>query len=307
MQHQKIIKIIPYFGQWPEWFELYIESCKKNPQMNWLFYTDCGEPVNQSPNVRYIHLSFEEYKCLVSDRLAINFNPSSPYKLCDLKPALGFIHESDIKDYDFFAVGDVDIIYGQIRNFITDELLQKYDVIGTHNRRLSGHLAIFRNTDRYRQAFRKIPNWQKLMEMDEHIGLDESKFSKLFVRHKNHPVWLSKVWSYSSRYQRRVLYKEQFSTVLSPIMWIDGSSEHPQQWFWKDGHLTNDRDNREFMYLHFMNWKSNRWLPKNLRDTPAAWTSLDKLVQIDIEQARKNGFQISPQGFTPINPVNLKG
>ena len=61
------------------------------------------------------------------------------------------------------------------------------------------------------------------------------------------------------------------------------------------------------MYLHFMNWKSNRWLPKNLRDAPAAWTSLDKLVQIDIEQARKNGFQISPQGFTPINPGKLKG
>jgi hypothetical protein len=30
-------------------------------------------------------------------------------------------------------------------------------------------------------------------------------------------------------------------------------------------------------------------------------------VQIDIEQARKNGFQISPQGFTPINPNYLKG
>lgn len=183
----KIIKVIPYFGKWPEWFELYIESCRHNPDIHWLFYTDCGEPVNQCLNVSYVHISFDEYKRLVSDRLAINFNPSSPYKLCDLKPALGCIHESDIKDYDFFAVGDVDIIYGQIRDFITDDLLQKYDVIGTHNRRLSGHFAIFRNTDKYRQAFRKITDWQKWMEMDEHLGLDESKFSKLFVRHKTTP------------------------------------------------------------------------------------------------------------------------
>lgn len=306
MQYQKIIKIIPYFGQWPEWFELYIESCKNNPQINWLFYTDCGEPKIKSPNVKFVHISFDEYKRFVSERLAINFNPSSPYKLCDLKPALGFIHEADIKGYDFFAFGDIDIIYGKIRDFITDDLLKNYDVIGTHDRRLSGHFAIFRNTDRYRQAFRNIPNWQKLMEMDEHLGLDESKFSKLFVRHKNHPLWLRKLWSYSSGYQRRVLYKEQFSTVLSSIEWFDGSSAHPQQWFWKNGHLTNDRDRREFMYLHFMNWKSNRWLPKNLRVAPAAWTSLDKLVQIDIEQARKNGFKISPQGFTPINPDNLQ-
>lgn len=307
MQHQKIIKVIPYFGQWPEWFELYMESCKNNPQINWLFYTDCCEPETKSPNVKFIYISFDEYKRFVSERLSIRFNPSSPYKLCDLKPALGFIHEEDIQDYEFFAIGDIDIIYGQIRRFITDALLEKYDVIGTHNRRLSGHFAIFRNTEMYRQAFRKIPDWQKLMEKDEHLGLDESKFSKLFVRHKNHPLWLRKLWSFSSPYQRRVLFKEQFSTVLSPIQWVDGNSEHPQKWFWKDGHLTNNRDEREFMYLHFMNWKSNRWLPRNLRGSSAAWSSLDKLVQIDIEQARQNGFQISPQGFTPISPDTLKG
>lgn len=307
MSNVSIIKIIPYFGQWPEWFELYIESCKHNPDIHWLFYTDCDEPDNQSANVSYQYMSFDEYKRFVSARLSINFNPSSPYKLCDLKPALGFIHEEDIQDYEFFAIGDIDIIYGQIRRFITDALLEKYDVIGTHNRRLSGHFAIFRNTEMYRQAFRKIPDWQKLMEKDEHLGLDESKFSKLFVRHKNHPLWLRKLWSFSSPYQRRVLFKEQFSTVLSPIQWVDGNSEHPQKWFWKDGHLTNNRDEREFMYLHFMNWKSNRWLPRNLRGSSAAWSSLDKLVQIDIEQARQNGFQISPQGFTPISPDTLKG
>ncbi len=307
MQHHKIIKIIPYFGQWPEWFELYIESCKNNPQINWLFYTDCGEPKIKAPNVRFVHISFDEYKRFVSERLAIRFNPSSPYKLCDLKPALGFIHELDIQDYDFFAVGDIDIIYGQIRDFITDDFLRRYDVIGTHKRRLSGHFAIFRNIDKYRQAFRKIPDWQNLMEMDKHLGLDESKFSKLFVRHKNHPLWLQKLWSYSSSYQRRVLYKEQYSTILSPIKWLDGSSDHPQQWFWKDGRLTNDRDNREFMYLHFMNWKSNRWLPKKLREAPAAWSSLDRLVKIDIDQARQNGFQISSKGFTSINPDNMQG
>ncbi|HAD31294.1 MULTISPECIES: DUF6625 family protein [unclassified Methylophaga] len=307
MQHQKIIKIIPYFGQWPEWFELYLLSCMHNPDIDWLFYTDCQIPEKSPRNVRFVNISFLDYKKLISERLGINFSSPAPFKLCDVRPAYGFVHQDEIDSYDFYAYGDIDIIYGQIRQFITDEMLDRYDVIGTHNRRLSGHFSLFRNTEQNRQAFRKIPDWQKLMEMDEHIGLDESKFSKLFVRHKNHPLWLRKLWSYSSRYQRRVLYKEQFSTVLSPIKWIDGSSEHPQQWFWKDGHLTNDRDNREFMYLHFMNWKSNRWLPKNLRDAPAAWTSLDKLVQIDIEQARKNGFQISPQGFTPINPGKLKG
>ena len=175
-------------------------------------------------------------------------------------------------------------------------------MIGTHNRRLSGHFSLFRNNERNCNAFRKIPDWQVLMETEQHLGIDESKFSKLFVRHKNHPQWLRKLWSLSSRYQRRVLYKEQYSTILTPTPWCDGQSEHPQNWFWRDGHLSNDRDQREFMYLHFMNWKSERWLPKQIRQHGAAWDKLQRLVTIDLQTAESDGFQISPAGFTAINP-----
>lgn len=299
---QSIVKLIPYFGRWPEWFELYLLSCRYNPNVNWLFFTDCEAPASAPDNVRFIQLSFSDYKKLVSERLGIHFNPSSPYKLCDLKPAYGYLHRDEITDYDFFAYGDIDIIYGQIRNFITDNILDRYDVIGTHNRRLSGHFSLFRNTERNRNAFRKMPNWQQLMEAEGHIGIDESRYSKVFVPHKNHPHWLQKLWSISSAYQRNVLFREQYSTILSPISWCDGQPDHPQNWFWEDGHLTNERDQREFMYLHFMNWKSDRWLPKSIRHEGAAWNQLDRLVTVDLQTAQSEGFQISPAGFTPNTP-----
>lgn len=297
---KSIVKLIPYFGRWPDWFELYLLSCRYNPDVDWLFFTDCEVPVTAPDNVRFIQISFSDYKDLVSERLGIYFNPSSPYKLCDLKPAYGYLHYEQIRDYDFFAFGDIDIIYGQIRNFITDDILKRYEVIGTHRRRLSGHFSLFRNTERNRNAFLKISNWRQLMETDEHIGIDESSFSKIFVPHKNHPHWLQKLWSVSSPYQRRVLFREQFSTVLSPISWCDGQTNHPQNWFWEEGHLTNERDRCEFMYLHFMNWKSARWLPKPVRQYGAAWNELDQLVTVDLQTAKDEGFQISPAGFTPI-------
>ncbi|MCC5796453.1 MAG: hypothetical protein JJU48_03910 [Methylophaga sp.] len=299
MSNISIVKIIPYFGKWPEWFELYILSCKYNPDIDWLFFTDCPAPKNAPANVKFVKISFSDYKAMVSERLKINFSAENPFKLCDVRPAFGFIHELDTSSYDFYAYGDIDIVYGDIRKFITDETLSKFDVIGTHQRRLSGHFSLFRNTRQNREAFLKIPNWQHLMEFPEHIGIDESKFSKIFVRHKNHPMWLRKLWALTSPYQRRVLYKEQYSTILSPIPWCDGNLEHPINWYWKDGHLTNDRDDREFMYLHFMNWKSGRWLPKNLRSEGAAWLKLDRLVSVDAVDAERSGFQISPAGFTP--------
>ena len=57
-----LIMLILYFGRWPEWIDLFVESCKWNPSVRWLLYTDCGEPENKADNVDYVHLSFDDYK-----------------------------------------------------------------------------------------------------------------------------------------------------------------------------------------------------------------------------------------------------
>ncbi|WP_371417607.1 DUF6625 family protein [Anabaena sp. UHCC 0187] len=36
----KIAIIIVYFGQWPVWFPAFLESCRYNSSVNWLFFTD---------------------------------------------------------------------------------------------------------------------------------------------------------------------------------------------------------------------------------------------------------------------------
>jgi hypothetical protein len=304
LKHYTIVKIIPFFGQWPEWIDLFIESCKHNPDIDWLIYTDCDAPANKADNVKLVHVSFNDYKRFVSDKLNINFNPDNAYKLCDLKPALGYIHHDDIAGYDFYAFGDIDLIYGNLRHFLTDQLLQRFDVIGTHERRLSGHFCLFRNNQRNREAFKKIKHWQQHLENPEHLSLDESKFSKLFVPHRKHPRWLRKLWSVTSRYQRRVLFKEQYSTILSPIPWHDGSSQHPTVWAWKQGKLVNSQDKQQFMYLHFMNLKSSKWLPKSMKQSGPAWSQLEKLVHIDWRESGDKGFVVSPHGF--LHPDKLQ-
>ncbi|WP_417510926.1 DUF6625 family protein [Methylophaga sp.] len=298
--NNKIVIVIPYFGRWPDWINLFIESCKFNHDIDWLFYTDCPLPENYAHNIEYKQISFSAYKQLVSQELEIEFNPKDSYKLCDLKPALGYIHRTEIEQYDFFCFGDLDVIYGDLRYFLTDQLLNKYDVIGTHNLRLSGHFCAFRNNQRNREAFKKIKNWQTYLSNPHHLSLDESKFSKIFVPHRKHPNWLRKLWSISSRHQRKVYFREQYTTILSSITWLDGTKIHPQEWYWYKGKLLNNRNEREFMYLHFMNWKSNRWLPKQYRNKPPAWSKLPKLVNVNWQAVNEDGFQISEKGFTPL-------
>ena len=85
--------IIPYFGEWPAWFQLYLQSCAANLTIDWLFFTDCTPPTHAPPNVRFECISLRGYAKLVSRRLHIRLRPESAYKLCDIRPALGGARE----------------------------------------------------------------------------------------------------------------------------------------------------------------------------------------------------------------------
>jgi len=301
---KSIVIIIPYFGKWPEWFELFLVSCKWNESIDWLFYTDCPEPEYSLPNVRYIHTSFTDYCALVSSKLGIDFKPTNAYKLCDVKPFYGFIHEQDIAAYDYFGFGDVDVIYGNLRHFLTDHVLT-HNLISTHANRISGHFCLLKNIDSMRNAFRRMDTWESFLENSEHQGIDESKFTKVFLKHRKHPEMLVKLSGLFDPYQSNNYWKEQYSTILSPKPWHDGKLDHPEAWQWRSGRLVNDCDgDREFMYLHFMNWKSSRWLSRDrLRGNgEAAWEELDKVVYVEPATA-ENGFNIDRVGFS--SPVDF--
>ena len=255
-----IILLIPYFGKWPAWFDYFLLTCRHNASIQWLFFTDCPVPKNAPDNISFQSISFEDYKKKVSAKLGINFYPDNPYKLCDLKPMLGFIHEEEINSYDFWGFSDIDLVYGDLRQYYTSERLSKFDLYSTHARRVSGHLCLMRNTKKMREAFRLIKNWQTLLAEQTHHALDEGAFSRLFIRHKNFPKWLFNVFSYFNSWRRRSEFIEAYSTPNAGVRWIDNSYDFPEEWCWQNGVLTNSLiTNRNYPYFHFLGWKNNAW------------------------------------------------
>lgn len=308
-----LMVLIPYFGRWPEWMNLFVESCKWNPGVRWRLYTDCGEPENRAANVEYVHLSFEDYKALARERLGIAFDPTDPYKLCDLKPCLGHIHERDAEGFPFFGYGDIDLIYGNLREFYTDELLARFKVFSTHPERLSGHFAVLRNTPSLRRAFERIPNYRALLENPRHLCVCELHFTDVFSPPGAigpgglRPALRRQVLRRFDPRRRGLLFVERYTTVLSRRGWHDGTMSYPQRWFWRRGRLTNERDGeREFPYLHFMRWKSVRWMNDPPTPGEGAWLRLERLVSIDWRRAAAEGFCISPEGFNEIAPPASK-
>ena len=249
--------VIPYFGAWPFWMDFFLQGCRRNPDIDWLFFTDCGIPDQAPANTQFIEMSYADYCALVSERLGIEFYPANPYKLCDIKPALGYIHADHLAGYDFWAFGDIDVVYGDLRRYFTAARLAEKDLFATHVRRISGHLCLLRNTAVMREAFKLIPHWQQRYADEAHQALDEGAFSRLFVRHKNWPEGLRRFVARFNRWAQRSEFIESHSTFS---MLPDGQRVVPDYWFLQKGRLTNSALNgQELPYLHFLVWKNQHW------------------------------------------------
>jgi len=286
---KSIIILIPYFGKWPFWFDAFLTTCARNASVNWLFFTDCGVPAQAPPNVAFREISFADYKRQVSAALDIDFDPVTPYKLCDVRPAFGVVHRDDIRGFDFWGFGDIDVVYGDLRAYFTERRLAAYQMLSCHGRRISGHLSLFANNDLIRDAFLSVPEWRELM-LGRHVAFDERRFSRVFLRHRSWPKWFRDWIFRNDPYMLVAEFNETYSTNFCAVPWIDGSLGGPDIWYWRDGKLTNNLTGaREFPYLHFVKWKQADW-----KGDPARFLVADRA-------ALAAGFSISEAGFRPLS------
>lgn len=254
----KIVIVIPYFGQLPFWMPYFLLSCEFNPSVNWVIISDQKYKLAVPKNVKFIHQSYISYCEFVSAKLNIDFYPSSPYKLCDIKPALGYIHSELIQNYDFWGFGDLDLIYGDLRAYFNEERLSQKSLFSTMATRVSGHLCLIRNDSKLNTAFMKIKDWKLIFEDNRHYAFDEKNFSKLFIKHKNLPQPIRNFLKLFNPWLRLGEFKEAFTTPNARIKWIDGSYNFPDEWYWKDGVISNNITRHTiFPYFHFMVWKNN--------------------------------------------------
>ena len=119
----------------------------------------------------------EQFKTDAAKALGFDVAVESGYKLCDFKPAYGHIFADYIREYDFWGYCDVDVIFGNIRSFITDELLSEYDVINARHDYLTGCFSLYRNTPYFRELFRQSKDYQRVFTDTRNFFFDETNFA----------------------------------------------------------------------------------------------------------------------------------
>lgn len=287
MQGTRLILFAPWFGPWPAWINLTLESCRFNPDVTWAIPTDQPPSANHPPNVHFLPMSLADFAARAADVVGRPITPENAYKICDFKPLTGEIFADEIAQYTHFGTTDLDIIYGQLSCELTPERLARHEIISGQGFLQAGHLSIYRNTRRIRRAWR-IWGARRILSDPEHQGFDDRAFSKSLHPARRHLPW--------RRY--KVLWHEMYSTPDGPIPWADGGPS-PTRFHWRAGHLSDERGAKDqYAYLHFMHWRSGRY---RRGGTPAPWQGLDKLAHMDWRDMAQNGLDISHAGFIPAN------
>ena len=171
---QKISILIPYYGKWPVYFGLFLNSCRNNEKvLDILFLTDIEKPKEVPANVKFINLRFEELKTIIRKKLNINIPDIPYYKLCDFRPLYGDIFEEYVKEYDFWGYGDIDLIYGNLNKYLTSEILDNYDVFAFRSDHLHGPFTIYRNSPFINKLYSKCPFLNEILISENYLSFDE--------------------------------------------------------------------------------------------------------------------------------------
>jgi glycosyltransferase involved in cell wall biosynthesis len=186
-QKPRIWIYIPYFGAFPNYFQLYLDSLGNNADCLTVFLvTDNDLTSYRLPdNLIAIPLTLPELRekaaRLISVEFGMDVHPDDllkqPYKLVDFKimyPEL-FHYISDqhgVTDDDFVGWGDCDLIYGRLADFLDME--GDYQIIGGFH----GHFTAIRNIASFRKLFKSVPDLLKLLIDERCYVADEIAFRK---------------------------------------------------------------------------------------------------------------------------------
>lgn len=290
--NNKIAIIIPYFGKFPDWIDLYLFSCSKNPFVDFLFFTDCEIPSKTYSNTFFYNYNYKDYCERISQTLNVKFYPKNAYKLCDVRPFYGILHKKELEDYQYWGYGDIDLIYGDLALLLNEKNLGKYELITTHADRIAGHFTVIKKDSNFSTLCYKIENWKSKLEDERGLGVDEHDFTWLvhpFQKHiwrfhrilskiiQIHPYNFFKVFNNITNLFTDYSIKEYYTTPLP---------ENGESWIYdiKKNRIINP-DSIEIPYLHFLFFKKTPF-----RKTDNYWR--EDFYHIDNEFVKNNGFII---------------
>ena len=244
---KSIAYVVPYFGKLPKNFQFWLLTCSQNPSVNWIIFTDDRREFNVPSNVKIIYTSFEEIKERFQSNFEFKILIDRPWKLCDFKVTYGEVFSQELKNYDFWGYCDLDLAWGDIRRFITDDILEKYEKIG-----FQGHSTLYKNTaevnSRYKIEIQGMPTYKEILSNSKGYAFDENIICNMYKK-LNIPYYSKTNFAHLSKYDygfvlRHLPPEDEYKNKRQVFIWDKGKIHRK----YVNNHIINTE---EFMYIHF--------------------------------------------------------
>jgi hypothetical protein len=293
MELPKVCLIVVYFGKWPKYMNYFLKSCKTNPSIDFIFFSDNDSLEYDGHNIKLIPFTLNDFNTLASQKLGLEICVSEPYKLCDFKPLYGVMFENYLKGYAFWGHCDIDVVFGNIRKFITTDRLDKYDIISARKEFMCGHFTLFRNIKTINELFRESADHEKVVTDPSHCYSFDECGRLWFELLRGDSIWdcnspIDSMTHVVKRLEKKGNLTCYFETMVSePDQHVDKNlalKRYKEELLWDHGTLTAPTKKKEFMHFHSNVLK--RWRHFDIPDS----------VKIP------DKFYISESGFT-INPL----
>lgn len=242
----RIAYLIPYFGKLPSSFGLWLLSAGTNKDVSFIIITDDHTHYDYPDNITVFYTTWDNIKERISSFYDFDICLDRPWKLCEFKPAYGEIFSEELKGYEFWGHCDMDLIWGDINKFITDDILNKFDKIG-----IWGHSTLYRNTPEVNLRYRTIIDEVSYIEAfsnSKAMLLDEFGMIKIY-EHLNIPYYSD------NNFASLDMWTKSFFVGNLPAE--EAYKNRRQVFVWKKGKLYRyylDQNNcmqwEEFLYFH---------------------------------------------------------
>ena len=175
--HQTIGIALPYFGPFPEYAPLFFWTFGFNESVDLYLFTDQEYDGYLPGNVHVVKMSLEEFRRIAEDKMEMSVSLKYGYKVCDLKPMYGAILDDWLEGYDFWGFCDMDVLWGNIRAFASDEWLSETDLAAFRGKSyLSGAFQLYRNVPHVNDLYRLSPNVDQVVASESVQNFTEAGY-----------------------------------------------------------------------------------------------------------------------------------
>lgn len=279
--------IIPYFGKFPSYYQLFLNSCKKNNTINWTIITDNDEEYGYPSNVKKVYMTFQNLVQNVQKQFDFKISLKTPYKLCDYKPTYGYLFPDIVGGYDYWGYSDLDVIYGDLRSFLLDNILE-YDKIF-----ILGHFSLIKNSKECNELFMGLMNgsliYKKVFTSDEIFNFDETFLDKPNINMIFHS---NRYRVFNDSFAADIYTKSSFFRLIDINQDYEKGKRINAFFLWNNGKLyryiktRNGIQKKEYMYVHLQ----KRKMRVNINDV-----SVYKIIPNSFDMLEVNVNQISKE------------